>query len=81
MMQICICEIIIIGSDNGLLTGRRWGIIWTNSGILLIELLGIKLQWNFNWNQHIFIQENAFENVINKMVAILFLPQCVDMNI
>ena len=30
-----------------------------------------KLQWNLNQNSSIFIQENAFENVICKMAAIL----------
>ena len=29
-----------------------------------------KLQWNFNQNSCISIQENAFENVVCKMVAI-----------
>ena len=36
-----------------------------------------KLQWNFNWNSYIFIEENAFVNVIWKMAAILSRPQCV----
>ena len=33
-------EKIIIGSDNGMLPGRRQAIIWTNAGILLIGHLG-----------------------------------------
>ena len=36
-----------------------------------------KLQWNLNRNSSIFIQENAFENVVWKMAAILSRPQCV----
>ena len=40
--------------------------------------LGNKLQWNFNQNSYIFIQENAFENVIWKTVAILSRPQGVN---
>ena len=36
-----------------------------------------KLQWNLNRNSYIFIQENAFENVVWKEAAILFWPQCV----
>ena len=36
-----------------------------------------KLQLNLNRNLYIFIQENAFENVIWKMAAILVQPQCV----
>ena len=40
--------------------------------------LGNKFQWNVNRYSYIFIQENAFENVISKMVAILSRPQCVN---
>ena len=39
-MHICVSEIIIIGSDNGLSPGRRQAIIWTNARILLIGPLG-----------------------------------------
>ena len=38
--HICVSNLIIIGSDNGLSPGRRQAIIWTNAGILLIGLLG-----------------------------------------
>ena len=34
--HICVFTLIIIGSDNGLLPGRRQAIIWTNDGILFI---------------------------------------------
>ena len=37
---ICVYNVTIIGSDNGLTHGRRQAIIWTNVGILLIEPLG-----------------------------------------
>ena len=40
--------------------------------------LGNKLQWNLNRNLNIFIQENAFENVVWKMATILSRPQCVN---
>ena len=33
-----------IGSDNGLSTGRRQAIIWTNAGILLIGTLETKFR-------------------------------------
>ena len=36
-----------------------------------------KLQWNFNRNLYIFIQENAYENV-GKKLAILTRPQFVN---
>ena len=38
--------------------------------------LGNKLQWNHIRNLYIFIQENARENVVRKMAAILFRPRC-----
>ena len=37
-----------------------------------------RIQWNINLNWNIFIQENAFENVVWKMAAILSWPQCVN---
>ena len=40
-------------------------------------ILENKHQWNLNKNLCIFIQENALENVLWKMVAILSQPQCV----
>ena len=38
--HICVNKLTIIGSDDGLSTGRRQAIIWTNARILLIEPLG-----------------------------------------
>ena len=43
-MHICVNKLTIIGSDDGLSTGRRQAIIWTNAGILLIG----RLETNFN---------------------------------
>ena len=39
---------------------------------------GNKLQWNLNQNSYIFVEENALENVVWKMAAILSQPQCVN---
>ena len=39
-MHICVYNLTIIGSDNGLSPGRRQAIIWNNAGILLIGPLG-----------------------------------------
>ena len=36
-----------------------------------------KLHWNLNQNWCIYTQENAYENVVCKMAAILYRPQCV----
>ena len=38
--HICVGNLTIIASDNGLLSGRRQAIIWTNVGILSIGPLG-----------------------------------------
>ena len=40
MVYICVSKLTIIGSDNCLSPGRHQVIIWTNTGILLIEPLG-----------------------------------------
>ena len=40
--------------------------------------LGNRIQWNFNQNTMIFIQENGFENAVCKMVAMLSKPQCLN---
>ena len=53
VMHVCVSNLTIIGSDNGLSPGRRQAIIWTNAVILLIEPLGI----NFN---EIFIKSKTF---------------------
>ena len=39
-LHICVGNLTIIGSDNGLSPGRHQAIIWTNAGILLIRTLG-----------------------------------------
>ena len=64
---ICVGKLTIIVSHNGLSHGRHNAIIWTNAGILLNQSLGNKLQRN----SYIFIQENAFQNVVCEMAAIL----------
>ena len=65
MTHICVSKIIIIGSDISLSPDWRQAFIWTSAGILLWTI-GNKLQWNFNRNPDIFIQGNAFENVVWK---------------
>ena len=75
--HICVGEQTIIGSDNGFnwqvpshYLNQCWNIV--------IWILGNKLQSNLNRNLYIFIQENAFENAVWKMVATLSRPQCVN---
>ena len=50
MMHICVSNLTIIGSDNGLLPGQCQAIIWTNAGTLLIgpqEQTSMKIQLKF----------------------------------
>ena len=76
--HICVSDLTIIGSDNGLSPDRRQAIIWTNAGILSIGPLAQwnKAQWNINRNSYIFIQENASENVVGK-----WRRSCIGLNV
>ena len=75
--HICVGNLTIIGSNNGLSPDRRQAIIWTNAGISLIGPYGA----NFS---EILIEiltfplKNAFENVVCEMTAILSRPQWVN---
>ena len=46
MTHICVSNLIIIRSDNGLSPGRRKVIIWTNGGIVVNSNIGKKRQVN-----------------------------------
>ena len=60
-MHIYIGKLTIIGSNNGLLPGRRQTIIWTNDGIWLIRTLRTNFSEIIS-EIHVFsYQENAFE--------------------
>ena len=65
MTHICVGNLTIIGSDNGLSPDRRQAIIWTSAGMLLIGPLGTN-----------FIEENALENVVCEMASI-----CLGLNV
>ena len=76
MTDICVSKLVIIGLDNGLLPGQHQPIVWTNAGLLLITPLGSNFS-EILIDFYIFIQENAFENVIRKFAAILSRPHCI----
>ena len=68
----------VIGSDNGLSTGRRHAIIWSNAGILLIVPLETNF-YEFFIEIHTFsFKEIHWKIVVWKMASILFRPQCVN---
>ena len=45
---------------------------------IVISTIRNKIQWNLIRNSYVFIHENAFENVVCEMAAILSRPQCVN---
>ena len=76
LTHICVSDLTIIASYNGLSPGRCQAIIWTNDGILLIGPLGTYLSI---WNSNIFIKENIFECVVCEIASSLPQPQCVNL--
>ena len=76
-LQMCALYYRLDGSSNkSWLKYVTWGLIDYNSALVQV------MDWcltssNLDLNASIFIQENAFENIVRKMAAILFNPQCV----
>ena len=75
---MCVANLTMIVLDNGLSPDRRQAITWTNAGILLIGPLRTNFSDVFIKNLIIFIQENAFENVVCETAAILSRLQWVN---
>ena len=73
---ICVSNLTIIGSDNGLPPGRRHAIIWTNAGILLIEPLGT----NFS-EISIEIPTFSFKKMRLKVSSAKWRPFCLGLNV
>ena len=76
--HICVGNLTIIRSDHGLSPGRRQAIIWTNTEISLIGLLGTNFSDILIKINIYLIDENAIETVVCKMVAILSRSHCVN---
>ena len=68
MTHICVSKLPITGLDSGLSPGRHQAIIWTDAEILPIGPLGTEF---IEISIDIYIQENAFENVVWKIAVIL----------
>ena len=75
MTHICVGNLTIIGSDNGLSPDRRQAIIWTSAGSLLIGPLGT----NFS-EILIGIQTFSFTKMHLKMSA-KWRPFCPSLNV
>ena len=74
--HICVSELSIIGSDNGLSPGRRQAIIWNNAVLLLIEPLGT----NFS-EISIGIQTFSFNKMHLNMSSVKWCPFCLSLNV
>ena len=74
--HICVFNLTIIGSDNGLSPSRRQAIIWTNDGILLIEPLGTKFSEIL-----IAIQTFSFKKIYLKISSAKWRPSCLGLNV
>ena len=74
--HICVGNLTIIGSDNGLSPGRRQTITWTNVGILLIGPLGT----NFS-EMLIEIHTFSFKKIYSKMSSGKWRLFCRGLNV
>ena len=74
--HICVGNLTIIGSDNGLSPRRRQAIIWTNAGILLIGPLGT------NSNEILIeIHTFSFKKMHLKISSGKWRPFCLGLNV
>ena len=73
---MCVGNLTIIGSDNGLSPGRRQAITWTNVGISLIEPIGT----NFS-EMLIEIHTFSFKKIHLKMSSAKWRPISVGLNV
>ena len=71
-----ICNLTIIGPDNGLSPGRRQAIIWTNAGILLIG------PWGTNFSEILIrIQTFSFKKMHLKISSTKWRPFRLGLNV
>ena len=75
MTHICVGNLTIIGSDNGLSPGRRQAITWNNVGILLIWPL--KTNFSEIWNA---TETFSFKKRHLKMSSGIYRPFCLGLN-
>ena len=74
--HICVGNLTIIGSDNGLSPYRRQAIIWTNAGILLIGPLRTKFSEIL-----IGIQTFSFKKMHLKVSSAKWRSCCLGLNV
>ena len=72
-------NIVSIGAGNGLSPNRRQAITRTNADLVSIWHSWISFESKWKQNIKIFIEQNAFVNVVFKMSAVLFRPSSVNL--
>ena len=76
VMHLCVGNLIIISSDDGLLPGRCLAIIWTNAGILLIDLQGT------NFSEIVIkILTFSFKKMHLKILSAKWQPLCLSLSV
>ena len=74
--HICVSNLTVIASDNGLSPGRRQAIIWTNAGMLVIGPLGT------NFSEILTeIITFSFKKVYLKLSLAKWRPFCLGLNV
>ena len=68
-MHVCIGNLTIIGSDNGLSPDQRQAIIWTNAEILFIRPLGTNSSEILIAILTFSLKKNVFESVLWEIAA------------
>ena len=76
VMNICITNLTITGSGNGLLPGQCQAITWTNAAILLIRTLGTSFSKIIS-EIHTF----SFTKMHLKMSSGIWWPFCIGLNV
>ena len=74
--HICVSDLTIIGSDNGLSPGRHQAIIWATAGILLIGPLGTNSD-----DILIEILIFSFKKMRLKVPSVKWRPFCLGLNV
>ena len=77
MTHICVNDLTIIGSDNGLSPGRHQAIIRTNAGILLIGCLETTFSEILIQIVTFSFKKMRLKNVVCEIAAMLSRPQFV----
>ena len=74
--HICVGNLAILGSDNGLSPGRRQAIIWANAGILLTR------PWGTNFSGILIkIHMFPFKKMYLKISSGKWRPCCLGLNV